>query len=95
MKGWLRCRYFQAGARGLSCTAAAAYPARGSVLPGVGELRRPDQSQDFLSPRKPIITRVSASVTLAGTNRVSVGPGRCRGREGGAGQTGSARMTPT
>lgn len=75
---------FQAGAPGPSCSAAAAYPASvGASSPGVGELRRPDQSQDFLSPQKanhhPCL-RLSNS--LAGTNRSKVSPAAAGG--GGA-----------
>lgn len=84
VKGWLRCQVSRREPRGPSCSAAAAYPASvGASSPGVGELRRPDQSQDFLSPQKanhhPCL-RLSNS--LAGTNRRKVSPAAAGG--GGA-----------
>lgn len=83
---------------GRTRSGAAAYPASvGASSPGVGELPRSGQSQDFLSPQRanhhPCL-RLSNS--LAGTNESEVSPAAAgrRRRGGGAGQTGSAWGDP-
>lgn len=81
---WCEGDGLQPGATGTDCTTAAAYPASvGASSPGVDELRRPDQSQDFLFPQKAnhhMCLRLSNSLT--GTNGSEVSPAAAGG--GGA-----------